>query len=141
MKLVASFRLPLECCPTTNGTIGMHWTVVARLRKQCHQLMLGQYLRQFNRVPPRNANEVSVSLRTPLLRRVVCTRHSSTQPDAHANWSKIPVDVLSRWTKDNPKRLSLIWDDAPKYAEIIERWERAPLKDGFVEIEVFDASE
>lgn len=130
--LVAKFVLPLELCPTTNATIGSHWSTVTKLRKRCHVRMLAAYFRRFNGPPP-------ARLANPIPRRlVVCTRHSSTQPDAHANWSKIPVDVLSRRTAEHPKRLSLIWDDSPKHAQIEERWEKAPRGEGYCTIEVFE---
>jgi hypothetical protein len=132
VKKIASFCLPLELCPTTNATIGAHWSRVSKLRTQCYQAMLPQYARQFGRMPPAGITE------SPGHRVIICTRHSSSQPDRHANWSKIPIDALSRRTQERPHRLSLIWDDAEAFATVEEHWERAPMRGGFCTIEVFE---
>lgn len=127
---LAFFQLPLELAPTTNVTIGRNPYAITRLRKRCHDAMLAQYLRQFGDTKQRyKLNGV---------RRVVCTRHSSSKPDSHANWSKIPIDVLCRRTLERPHRLGLLFDDADKYAQVEERWESASPRKGYVTIEVFE---
>lgn len=130
MKLLASFKLPLDLCPTTNATIGKHWSRVSRLRTKCYKAMLPQYVRQLCRMPPAAPSAIG-------FRQVVCLRRSSSRPDSTANWSKIPVDVLSRRTPEHPHRLSLIWDDGAAFASVEERWERAPQGQGSCTIEVF----
>ena len=134
MAVIAEYKLPLACCPTTNETIGAPWQRVQRLRRECHSRMLVQHLKQFGNVQQRHDKSRRV--------RVDCYRFSSHRPDAHANWSKVPVDILCRRTESKQRRLGLIWDDAPEYADVREHWQYAAPKQSGVQIvvSVLDAS-
>lgn len=135
MGLIASFRLPLELCPPTNRTRGAQAWQQDRTKRNCWAAMLQQYVRQLQRMPPR------VEDCPPLGRyasRVVCTRHSSVQPDRWSDWAKIPVDLLCVPRGRRRRGLGLIWDDAPKHCDVDQRWELAPKGAGYVTIEVFE---
>lgn len=77
--------------------------------------------------------------------RVVCTRHSTTEPD-HENLAlgfKAIIDALMPTTKRKTKkgvrvihRAGVIEDDGPKNLEREYRWEKAPPRKGFLEIVV-----
>ena len=45
-------------------------------------------------------------------------RFSRTEPDKYSDWGKVPIDILCAPTKRAKKRLNIIRDDAPKYADV-----------------------
>jgi len=63
------------------------------------------------------------------------------EPDRWSDWAKIPVDLLCCPRGRRKRGLALIFDDAPRYADVDQRWERAKPGAGCVVIEVFECQE
>jgi len=120
---VARFVLPLDACKPQNRTNHRSPWAYQADRKRVAMLMGVQCPRR----------------REPLRGRptVVCTRFSSVEPDAFADWAKMAVDVLTMPTGRAMNRLGLIEDDRPAKAEVIQRWEPAKRGEGFCLIEVW----
>ncbi len=130
---IIAFRLPLELCPPQNRTRGAAARALGRLKKNCWDAMLTQYMRQMGKFPP-SPGECGEEF----AKKVVCTRHSSTEPDRWSDWAKVPIDLLCVPRARRRRGLCLIFDDAPKHVEIEQRWERAPRGAGYCTIEVFE---
>jgi hypothetical protein len=110
------FALPLELCPSTNMTRhGQAWKL-AKMKKQCLGLMQAQ-------LRPRPTSALTGRP------QVLCIRFSSVEPDAYADWAKIPVDCL--------KKLGVIAEDNPRAINLSQYWEPAPPKSGFCIVEVW----
>ncbi len=139
---IARFELPLSVCPTANvwGTAsGAAGWARAHVKRNCWEIMLRQYMRQFGRMPYSRYNPAGVVFEAgDVSRRVVCTRYSSMQPDKYSGWSKVPVDLLQVPRRNRQRGLGLIWDDSPRHTDVEERWEYAPRKTGKVIVEVFE---
>jgi hypothetical protein len=123
-RRVARFALPLEACKPQNRTNHRAPWAYQRDRSRVAILMGMQARRPTAPLPGR-----------PM---VVCTRFSSVEPDAFADWAKMAVDVLCLPDGRAPNRLGFLVDDKPGRAEIVQRWEPAKPKYGFVLIEVFE---
>lgn len=133
--LLYAFVLPLSVCPSSNltgqaGMAGAGWRL-GKLKSACWAYMRAQSIR------PRD-------FRLPLLGRpqIIATRFSSKEPDVCCNWCKIPIDMLTVAKTRNglpqQHRLGIIVDDAPKFADVIQRWEPAKPKEGFVYLEIYE---
>lgn len=120
--VIASFILPLDLCKPQNAKRGAPvWAAMAD-RKRIAKLMFAQYQ----------------PVESPLTGRpqVLCMRLSSSEPDKYSDWAKTAIDVLCRPNKRCKDRLNLIYDDAPKYADVHAWWEPAKKGQGFCYIEV-----
>lgn len=133
--LLYAFVLPLSVCPSSNvtgqsGMAGNGWRI-GKIKSACWSHMRAQSLR-------------SRDFKLPLLGRpqIIATRFSSKEPDACCNWAKIPIDMLTtpkvRNGRAQQHRLGIIVDDAPKYVDVIQRWEPAKQGEGFVYLEIYE---
>lgn len=130
--LMIRFVLPLELCPPTNRTRhGQGWQL-AKIKKRAHALMLAQAIRRMG--PAIFTSGCPPLPGRPLVR---CIRFSAVAPDALANFAKIPVDILCARTARAKARLSIIRDDKPSAAKVVEWWEPAPKGSGCVLVEVW----
>ena len=125
--LIATFFLPISLCKRQNSKFGAKPWQASKDRKDT----LG-YMR-LQRAP----------WSIPLAGRpyVRCIRFSATEPDKYSDWAKVAIDCLCKTTKRSPNRLNLIFDDAPKYAEIDQQWRKAKAGEGFCVIEVWSGNE
>lgn len=123
-ELVHSFTLPLEMCLGTNRTRHSNPGQHAKLKKSLLALL--------------RLESAIYRQREPLagVPQVLCTRFSSVQPDAYADWAKMPIDALCVPQGRRKEGLGLLRDDRPKDAEIVQWWEPAKRGKGFVYIEV-----
>lgn len=120
--VVASFILPLGVCKPQNAKRGAPgWAAMAD-RKKVARLMFAQHQPVDSPLPGRP--------------QVLCLRLSSNEPDKYSDWAKTAIDVLCRPNKRCKDRLNLIYDDAPKYADVHAWWEPAKKGQGFCYIEV-----
>jgi hypothetical protein len=110
------FALPLPVCQPQNRTRHAQPWKLGKMKSECLALMRTQ---------------LSTRPTSPLPGRpqVLCVRFSSVEPDAFADWAKVPVDCL--------KKLGLIVDDKPSAIELKQWWEPSPPKAGFCVIEVW----
>lgn len=123
-SLVHAFTLPLSLCPTTNRTRhsrpGQFETVkrhiVSLLRVQCGVIRAKRPL--------------------PGRPQVLCCRFSSVEPDAYSDWGKMAVDALCVPAGRRKDGLGFLRDDRPADAEVVQWWEPAKAKRGFVYIEL-----
>jgi hypothetical protein len=120
---VCRFVLPLELCKPQNRKRGAPVWQAVKHRQAVACLMAIQERRHTDALSGRP--------------QVLCCRFSSVEPDPYSDWAKVAVDVLCAPSKRCADRLNIILDDAPKYAEIVQWWEPAPVKHGFVLIEVW----
>jgi hypothetical protein len=123
-RRVARFVLPLDACKPQNRTNHRKPWAYQADRERVSLIMGAQSKRQPSPLQGRPV--------------VVCTRFSSSEPDTYSDWAKMAVDVLCLPDSRARNRLGFLVDDKPKCAEIIQRWEPAKPKDGFVLIEVFE---
>lgn len=123
--LAAFFYMPTELCRRQNEKFGTKRWQAKSDRVKCFRYMLQQMSRPWPK---------------PLDGRphVRCTRYSSVEPDKFSDWAKVPVDCLCRKTERAKHRLGIIYDDAPKHAEIEQLWRKAKPGESFVLIEVFE---
>lgn len=123
---VTIFFLPLTLCKRQNAKFGSKGWQASKDRKET----LG-YLRMQGRPWAK-----------PLTGRpyVRCIRFSTTEPDKYCDWAKVAVDCLCAPSKRSPYRLGIIVDDAPKFAEIDQRWFKAKQGEGFCVIEVWEGA-
>lgn len=118
-ELVFEAALPLELCPTTNGTRHAKGWQLAKIKGQIYQLFIYQH---------------GGTCKAPLPGRpqVIVRRFSSVQPDTFSDFGKMAVDKLCV----GPKRLGFLRDDRPKDCEVHQVWEAAPPGGGCVVVEV-----
>lgn len=120
---VARFAIPIELCKTTNRTRGAAGWALGRAKSKLATMMGFQCAARREPLPGRP--------------QVLCVRFSSSEPDAYSDWAKAAVDVLTMRTPRAQRRLGLIRDDKPSAAEVVQWWEPAPPRKGFVVIEVW----
>ena len=123
-ELLAFFYLPTELCKRQNEKFGAERWQAKSDRVKCFRYMLPQLARIYS----------APATGRPLVR---CTRYSSVEPDKFSDWAKVPVDCLCRKTERAKHRLGIIYDDAPKHAEIEQLWRKAKPGESFVLIEVW----
>ena len=110
------FALPLPICQPQNRTRHAQPWALGKMKAECLALMRAQMVsRPTSPLPGR-----------PM---VLCVRFSSVEPDAFADWAKVPVDCL--------KKLGIIVDDKPKAIDLQQSWEPAPPKAGFCLVEIW----
>lgn len=68
--------------------------------------------------------------------QVLCCRLSSAEPDAYADWAKMAVDLLCVPAGRRKEGIGYLRDDRPRDTEVVQWWEPAKPKAGFVYIEV-----
>lgn len=108
------FAFPLSVCPSTNMTRhGQAWKL-SKMKASCAALMSAQ-LKSRPALPLGGRPQV------------MAVRFSSVEPDAYADWAKIPVDCL--------KKLGIIAEDNPRAIKLSQHWEPAAPKVGFVLLE------
>jgi hypothetical protein len=128
-SLVASWVLPIELLKPQNWARHRPVGVLAKLKDQLYRLMWAQQ-------PYRP--EAPLSGRP----QVICTRFSSTEPDAYSNTFKAAVDLLCVPDSKRRKRgLGFIVDDKPQFLEEIQRWEPAPPGRGQGLIDLYDGQQ
>lgn len=129
-ELVQRFVLPLELLQRQNATRRPQPGLLARTKEQVFRMMFVQCGGvQAHPLPGR-----------PL---VLCARFSSAEPDAFADSFKMAVDCLC--VPRQPKKpggrkklgLGFLVDDAPKFAEVHQWWERARVREGFGMISIW----
>jgi hypothetical protein len=131
-KLLATFRLPLELCPTENRAGPQHGGARAGIRAKCKQSMVAQAISQ------------GLHIGTPFPFGVLirCIRYSTTAPDS-TGWDKVPIDCMLPSTTRNGKRihrLGLLVDDSPAHVTRVHHHERAARGRGRVVIELWSPS-
>lgn len=123
-NLVQRFVLPLELAPTTNRTRHSKPGQQENMKKQ----ILGLFRLQVG---------AFYALRPlPGRPQVLCCRFSSVEPDAYSDGPKMAVDLLCVPAGRRKQGLGLLKDDRPKDAEVVQWWEPAPPKRGFLYLEV-----
>lgn len=123
-EVVQRFVLPLALCPTTNRTRHTKPGQQARTKRLILGLLQVQAkVQRFRKTLPGRP-------------QVLCCRFSSTEPDAYSDWAKLAVDLLCVPAGRRKTGLGLLRDDRPADAEVVQWWESAKAKEGFVWIEV-----
>lgn len=118
-ELIERFVLPLSLVQPQNRTHGKTW-LLGQLKSQCLAFMQSQLVTR--RTSPLSGRP-----------QVLCIRFSTTEPDKYSNGFKVAVDRL--------KDLRLIVDDAPKFIDVNEWWEKAPRGKGCGVIEVWSGQQ
>lgn len=117
-NLVQRFFLPLSLVQPQNRTHGKTW-MLGKLKSECLAVMRAQLVtRPTSPLPGRP--------------QVLCVRFSTTEPDRYNDGFKVAVDRL--------KDFGLIVDDAPRFIELHQWWEKAPRGKGFGLIEIWSGS-
>ena len=118
--LVQSFALPLALCQPQNRTRhGAAWAL-GKVKRELGLLMFVQ---------------AKGRRRAPLPGRpfVRCVRFSTVEPDKYADWAKAAVDRLT----SKQDGLGYLRDDRPSDCDVVQAWEYAPPRAGFVLVDVF----
>lgn len=123
-EVVQRFVLPLALCPTTNRTRHTQPGQQARTKLLLLGLMQVQ-ARRFRASSPLTGRP-----------QVLCCRCSSVEPDAYSDWAKMAVDLLCAPAGRRKDGLGYLRDDRPADAEVVQWWEPAKPREGFVYIEV-----
>lgn len=132
---VQRFVLPLGLCKTTNSTRQRPGWAQGKDKASLWSLMLGQ----------------AGGLRSEVLPgrpQVICIRFSPTESDPCSDWAKAAVDHLRFWRQKRAKigrriivtkvrGLGFIEDDRGSKVALSQHWEPAPVRQGFVLIEVW----
>lgn len=120
---VATFVIPLDMCKRQDARLkNLGWKAAKDKRE------LTGYLR--SQMRPR----AECLTGRPY---VLCVRFSSVEPDKYSDWAKLAVDCICAPNKRSPSRLNIIRDDAPKFAEIDQRWVEAKPGEGFCVVEIW----
>ena len=120
-RCLLRLALPLELCPTTNGTRhGAPWKL-AMLKSGLLTVMLVQL---------RGQRCASPLPGRPMLR---CIRFSSSEPDAFSDGFKMAIDRLIV----GKNRIGYLRDDRPSDCEVVQWWEYAPPGKGFAVLEIW----
>lgn len=127
-ELRAEFVLPLSLCQPTNRTRGAAGWQLGKLKNAAFQLLWTQ-------AGGRSASPL------PGRPQVILTRFSSVEPDKYSDWGKSSIDILCASRRPGQKRLNVIFDDAPKHADVWQLWKSAKAGEGFVYIEVWSGEE
>lgn len=122
-NLVQRFALPISLAPTTNRTRHSRPGQSEKTKKAIMALFQVQ-ARALHHEP------------LPGRPQVLCCRFSSVEPDAYSDGPKMAIDLLCVPAGRRKQGLGLLRDDRPKDAEIVQWWEPAPPKKGFLYIEV-----
>jgi hypothetical protein len=117
------FFLPLALCQRQDAKLKVYGYLAAKMKREVTGCL---------RMQCRPRTECLSGRPT-----VRCIRFSSVEPDAFADWAKLPVDCLCAPNKKSPNRLNIIKDDAPKYAEILQIWRKTKPGKGFCVLEVY----
>jgi hypothetical protein len=125
--LLHVFFLPLALCKRQNAKFGAAGWQASKDRKETLGYLRMQSCQRPEPLPGR-----------PYVR---CVRFSSEEPDKYCDWAKVAVDCLCSMTTRSPHRLGIIFDDAPKFAEIDQQWRKAKAGEGFCVIEVWAGAE
>jgi len=122
-QAVARFALPLDLCRPQNRTRHVHPWRAAKDKSAIRSMLIGQCYAQ---------GQCPRSEPLPGRPQVLAVRFSSVEPDKYADWAKSAVDRLT----GKHGGLGYIQDDAPRFVDLHQWWERAPKGEGFVMLEV-----
>lgn len=120
-ELVRRFSLPIDLCPTTNGTRHRPGWALAKDKENLRVVMLKQTGGTVRPAPLKGR---------PMLR---CIRFSSREPDRFSDWAKMAIDRLMV----GEKRLGYLRDDSPAACQVECWWEPIKRERGIVVIEIW----
>jgi len=127
--LIATFRLPLELCPTENAMTRQHGGARAGAKKKAYESMIAQARSQ----------GIALGAPSPVGCLVRCIRYS-TAPTDTTGWDKVPIDRLlpTRMHRGKPVMgLGLIAEDSPAYISRVHEWKKAKRGEGGVVVELW----
>lgn len=120
-RLVRRFALPPELCPTTNATRYAPKGWAARIKADITTVMKVQTQGRIRRAP------------LPGRPMVIGIRFSRRAPDKYSDGFKMAIDRLM----GGDGRLGYLRDDSPDHCEVVQRWELAPVGQGFAVLEIW----
>ena len=126
--------LEVDRLPASNASRNVHWRVKQKERREWHVALMHALYRWpgFWKLKPHQPIEQA---------RVVFIRRSAREPDSDnlPGSFKLVRDLLCVASKKNPGGLGLIVDDDPAHLLAEYRWEKAPMRQGSIRVEISSA--